>query len=219
MAYWKAKDNLKFMTEFRTTVKNFWNIEDVLEANQSSAYIEYVFSNNELQANRQAVGKAVEDYPQLREQVAKCIKRATITAHYQRTPYEVDSLPELAVGGPIIPVNLFEALLNDTSHRGIKRQYILDAINQAVGACEEQVKVERRHLYNPGYWLYAAFLFFIRIPFKLIELSGFDVRKVEDRFIAKVFKLFEIAAIIYILYRLGMTNEQFRDLLTRLFPK
>lgn len=59
----------------------------------------------------------------------------------------------------------------------------------------------------------------IRIPFILIEASGFDVSKAEDRLIAKTFKLLEIVVIIYILIRLGLTKEQLQQVLMKLFPK
>jgi hypothetical protein len=60
-------------------------------------------------------------------------------------------------------------------------------------------------------------IFIIRIPFLLIKASGFDVSKVEDHFLAKVFKLTEIAVIVYTLIRLGLTQQELRDFLIGVF--
>ena len=49
----------------------------------------------------------------------------------------------------------------------------------------------------------------------LIEASGFDISKVEDHFLAKVFKLFEIGIIIYILIYFGINKEQLSQFLMK----
>jgi hypothetical protein len=120
---------------------------------------------------------------------------------------------------PIITLSLFRAIICDTSYTGVNRQLIYDALNQTIGECEARVAVEFRRLINPLYWIKEVLVLVIRIPFILIEASGFDVSKVEDHLLAKAFKLLEVVAIIYILIRLGLTKEQLQQVLMTLFPK
>jgi hypothetical protein len=158
-------------------------------------------------------------YQQIRESVARGTLRAIHIARQMGVPLDMRSYPAPAVGGPIIPVNLFDAVLHDTSWGGVHKQWILDGLDQTVGACEERAKAEFRRLVNPFYWILEVLRFIIRIPFVLIEASGFNVSKVEDHLLAKAFKLLEIVAIIYILLRLGINQEQLQQFLKALFSK
>jgi hypothetical protein len=45
----------------------------------------------------------------------------------------------------------------------------------------------------------------------IIEATGFDVSKVEDHFLAKLFKLIEVIVIFYVLIRLGAGKETLVD--------
>ena len=58
-------------------------------------------------------------------------------------------------------------------------------------------------------------MFVIRIPFLIVQTSGFDVSKVEDHFLSKLFKFIEIIIILYILWRLGIEKESLRQILLK----
>jgi hypothetical protein len=79
--------------------------------------------------------------------------------------------------------------------------------------------LEWSHLKNPFYWLKALFTFILRIPFMLIEATGFNVDKVEDHFLAKLFKLIEVIVILYLLFRLGAGNKGLIEVLKSLAGK
>ena len=92
-------------------------------------------------------------------------------------------------------------------------------LNQLVGATEEAVDREWRKLRNPFAWIKGGLLLVIRLPFMLVAASGFDVAKIEDHVLAKVFKLVEILAIIYLLLRFGADAEFVREMLGRLLGR
>ena len=46
--------------------------------------------------------------------------------------------------------------------------------------------------------------FVLRIPFRLLEATGFDVAKIEDTLWARLFKVLEVVAILYFAARWGI---------------
>jgi len=215
MGYFQAKSDLKFIEDFRKAVLRVWEFENKVEEEAKR----FTSIPSEYQSIIQKEASKLEGYQKIREQVAKGILRADRIAHMRGIPIELESYPAPAIGGPIIPIRLFHAILRDTSHGGIDKQWILDALNQTNAECEEYAKLEYRRLINPAYWIKEGFMFIIRIPFMLINVSGFDVSKIEDHFFAKVFKLLEIIALIYILIRFGIQKEQVMKILMLLIGK
>ena len=160
-------------------------------------------------------------YPKLREEVAKRLRRATEITVGVGTPFGVTSYPAPAIGGPVMHVDLYQAVLADFRYRRIDKQMSLDAIDQAIGACELRVRSEYRNLFNPFHWIFLSFKSIIRLPFIIIQTSGFDVSKVEDHFLGKFFKLAEAAFIFFVLYRVFyLPLGQLRDIVVKWFvPK
>jgi hypothetical protein len=216
MGFFQAMSDFEFMTAFRGSVLELWQIESTAAEELRGAYLPL---HSEYQAALQSRASEITNYQQVRERVARGMLRAMRIARRLKVPIDWTSYPAPAVGGPVIPVNLFASILKDTSHGGIGRQQIYDALTQTVGECETQLSIERRRLLNPFYWVKEAFIAIIRIPFMLVEASGFDVGKVEDHFLAKAFKLVEIVAIVYILLHFGIGKDEIRQAVTSLFSK
>ncbi|MBI3933384.1 MAG: hypothetical protein HY316_01745 [Acidobacteria bacterium] len=84
---------------------------------------------------------------------------------------------------------------------------------------EADEKREFRKLVNPGWWVLGVLKFVIQIPFRLVSLSGFDVGKVEDHFLAKVFKLAEVIFILFVLWKLGIERTRLVDIVAGLLSK
>lgn len=217
MVYFQAKSDLRFIQQFKEDVMVLWGIE--ASANNKIGGRSRTTLVGEYQAILQAEATKINGYQFIREQISKNLSRAIKIAQKMNIQTNVQSVPPPSVGGVIIPVNLFAAILKDTSYGGVSIQWILDVINQTIGACEEKVKTEFRRLINPFYWIVQIIILIIRIPFMLIEASGFDISKVEDHFLAKVFKLFEIGIIIYILIYFGINKEQLSQFIMKFFLK
>jgi len=106
--------------------------------------------------------------------------RAVRLARKLGVPVDFTSLPAPAVGGYPIPFNLFESVVIDLSHAGVKGQAIVDALNRTVGAARDRVRVEAMHLINPAWWLWSVLVFVLRIPFRLPFLKAHRERAHSD---------------------------------------
>lgn len=84
---------------------------------------------------------------------------------------------------------------------------VRDTANQAIGILEKKTSEELLKLVNPFFWIKEIFIFIVRLPYTLIELSGFDVKKVEEHLIAKLIHLAYVVALILILLKLGFASS------------
>jgi hypothetical protein len=210
MLYITTKADIAFLKEFKEKVETLWALEArVGEHFKPSAFI---MGNDYRQAVLDKATSSKEG-KRLREELAKGIPRAIQIAYKNHVTIDVKSLPAPAVGGAIIPVNIFTAILKDTSYDGVDNNWIEDKINETIGRAELRARVELFNLFNPLYWLYSILVFVVRIPFHLVSVSGFNVSKVEDHFIGKLFKLAEVGIIVYILVKLGIEKTDMIDFL------
>lgn len=210
VSYLRSKNNLEKIVSFNNAVMALWEIEDKYAFQGHSSF---PILPEERQSATIAAANEDPKYQVIRQQVSTGVLAAMKLAHKHKIPTEFKSFPPVMVGGPIIPVNIFNSVLNDNSYKGISRQMVVDALNQTIGACEEQVKEEFFKLCNPINWVKELLLWFLRLPFMLIELTGFNVEKVEDHLFGKLFKALEIAVIILILYRLGVGGEDLKTII------
>lgn len=219
MDYFRVKSDLRFMKGFLVSVRLLWEFE--ARASKQINWSGRIGTPSEAKALVQSVAQKMEGegYEEQRENVARKIPQAMEIARRYRVPIDLQSFPPAVVGGPVIPVNMFRAILTDDSWGRIPNQRVLDAINETIGQLEADKKREFRRLVNPAWWVFEAFKFVIRIPFMLISLSGFDVNKVEDHLLAKVFKLAEIAFIVFVLLRLGFERTKILEAVVGLFGK
>lgn len=213
MLYFTTKADIAFLKDFKQKVQKLWDLEDeVRKAFKPSIMI----SGSDYREAVLDEATSSDEGKKLREELAKGIRRAVEIAHKNKVTINVKSLPAPAVGGAIIPVNLFHAILKDTSHGGVDNTWIEDKINETIGCAERRLKLELFNLFNPLYWLYCILVFVVRIPFHIISISGFDVSKVEDHFLGKLFKLAEMGIIIYVLIKLGIEKTEILDFLKTL---
>jgi hypothetical protein len=215
MSYFQTKSDLKAVLDFRDAVVVLWKIES--EAAAQLRHHDFMTPDDRRRAILRESAK-VENYQEIRAKVARGTLRASRLARRLGVPIRLQSFPPLAIGGPVIDVDLFQAVLHDNSYGGIDRQLIYDALNQLTGELEAKTAKEFRQLVNPIYWVRELLVLIVRIPFIIIEASGFDVHKIEDHLFGKLFKVLEIAALIYILIRIGLTPEQLRDVMSRFMP-
>jgi hypothetical protein len=117
------------------------------------------------------------------------------------------------VGGPVIPVNIYESILQDDSHCHIPNQRKLDTLNKLIGQLEGKIEFEFKKVVNPFFWLGFVLEKVLRIPFWLLSKTGFEISKIEDHFLGKLFKLVEIVALLYVSLRLGIPDEWVTTLL------
>jgi hypothetical protein len=220
MSYFKAKKDLALVLKFKPAVHQFWTLEDQAKRNvrQRTGMFDVETPTQE-RRNIREEGARLEGYGAARSAVARGSRRVIELCYFHGIPIQAQSFPPPLIGGPVIPVNYIAAILEDTSYAGIDKAVIDDRLNQLIGKCEEWVETTRRRLLNPFYWLYEAIAFILRIPFRLVEMTGFDVAKFEDQIWAKLFRLVELGVIVWFLYRLGATNAELRKFIMGIFGK
>jgi len=213
VGYFRAKGDLEFMHGFMFTVTRYWTAEQIVNDQIQDINDNQSWDTDKQRDERETVlMREGQKFDDLRVRVAKDTNRAARIARRYGASVDIASYPAPLIGGPIIQTNIFQCILRDVTHGNqVTPQIVVDAINQTIGACEEQIEIEWRHLKNPLYWIKAALIFVLRIPFMIIEATGFDVSKVEDHFLAKLFKLIEVIIIFYVLIRLGAGKEALVD--------
>lgn len=199
MIYFKAKKNIEVVERFRNLVEEFWDIGANLRQRQRRMSRHEDISDEEI--------KLLERLDKLREEIAKSTPKLIRLANQNGVQATLKSYPAPMVGGPIITLNVFNAILNDDSHSGVDHQRIIDTINTLIGQLEERVEREFRKLINPFFWLGLLIEKILRFPFWLLSKTGFDVNKIEDHFWGKFFKVLEVLIILYIAIRLGVSDE------------
>lgn len=157
MSYWSAKSDLEFMEKFKADVCALWAKED-----------EYA---NWQHPNPRYLGPQpdVEDdpaYQEVRERIAKGMTRAEGIARRLRVGHSLSNL-------------LW------TGYHQPDRQSVRDALNGTVGAVEDEVRIERRHIWNPLWWL-------LHGPFLLLRSAGINTDKVEQRLWSRVLVQFAV---------------------------
>jgi hypothetical protein len=180
MGYRKAHSDLRFIREFRNTTLAF------LAADMQMRDHGHETVTNEYVATRQKYVKAIEQATQIADE------------------YGVPSLfrlsPPPAIGGYVHTTPIYQSVIEELPWGAtIPPQRLIDAIDQTEGACERQVAIEIRRLYNPFHWLLVLLTFVLRIPFLLIKTSGFHVEKFEEQLWGRLFKLLELAVLIGLL--------------------
>jgi hypothetical protein len=208
MGFLRAKSDLAFAKKFREAVIELWGFEDEASARLNNRGGRRPILHGDRQRETIALSSQQTGYSEARQSVSQRVIRASRIADRLRVPHRYVSFPAPAIGGPNIELDLFQAILADTSHGGIERHILGDALHQLFGAAQDEFDKQRRNLINPLYWVKELIIAILRIPFMLIEASGFDVGKIEDNLFGKLFKVLEILALIWIgTHILGLTPE------------
>jgi len=216
MGYFQTKRDLGIMRNFKKSISELWEIENETSKKLKNDFFYLTITKKE--AIKNAASKN-EKYQQIREKIAKYINEVSRIANRYGIQTIVKSYPAPVVGGPVIPIDIFYSVLHDYSHHGIDRQLVWDKINETIGECEADLKKEFYRLFNPLYWIQSIIVFIIRIPFMLISVSGFNIDKIEDHFISKLFKLIELLIIILFILKLGFSKEELKQVILGFFSK
>ncbi len=148
----------------------------------------------------------------VRENIAKkTIKAIKISGKYGVVT-DILSYPSPITGGTVFPVNIYRAILNDNSKRAqVTSELIMDNINQTIGQIEFKMRKDLKNISNPFFWIKLLFVRIVRIPFMILNVSGFNIDKIEDHFISKVFKLAEFLLIVWFLCKWGFEASEIKQ--------
>lgn len=188
MIYFNTKKNKQTVEAFLLLVEEFWNVERKIEV-------------------RKPHNSDLERYQELRESIARKIPSIINISSSLGVSAILNSYPPVAIGGPVIQVNIYESILQDDSHGHITEQRKRDTLNNLIGELEIKIDFEYWKVINPFFWLGLLLTKVLRIPFWLMSKTGFEISKLEDHFLGKIFKLIEIAVLLYLSLRLGIPDD------------
>ncbi|UEX79156.1 hypothetical protein [Sediminicurvatus halobius] len=199
MIYFSAKSDLAFLQGFKSDAETFLRAE-----------------GGEIRAtdvNR--INEEFVQHQQRRQRLARGTPRAKRIARSLGAPVDLVSYPAPAVGGPIVRVNTIDAILVNDGHERIPNKRILDALEQALGECQEQVRKEFLQLVNPLYWFSRVIRLILRLPFLALETAGFRPETFEKSLAGKFVRLIEILTMTAGLLYLGFTRVELKELVSR----
>ena len=155
MIYFKTKSDLQFMEEFKANVLRLFEMKAEVKKNFKPSV--YIMGKDYHDA---VLNKATESNEGkiLREKLAQEIPKAIEIAYRNGVSIDYKSLPAPAIGGAIIPVNIFYAILEDTSYDGIDERWIVDKINETIGQLKRRLQNKYFKLINP-FFGFISFLF------------------------------------------------------------
>ncbi len=197
MIYFGAKYDLEFIKQYHTKVVRLFELEEM-----------------DFRRVRPPEGEELrQEYADLREGIARDTQKVQRIAGSNRIPQVFQSYPAPAVGGPIIPVNVFSAILNDDGHAPMPRQRKLDILNELIGSIEERIRREFRQLINPLFWLNSLLQVVLRIPFWIFQSAGFKTESFEESLAGKILLLVEMVVLLALLSWLGFSNSELKELI------
>ncbi|MCP3675002.1 MAG: hypothetical protein GY829_11110 [Gammaproteobacteria bacterium] len=162
---------------------------------------------------KQDLKEHLKEKSNLREEISKGIQRAKRICAENNISQSFSSYPAPAIGGPIIPVNLFEAILNDDGHKPMPQQRKVDIINQLIGASEERIRKELYQIINPLFWINLVIQKLLRIPFWILKTAGFKAESFEASLAGKILRFTEIIFLIGLLIYFGFSDAELKELI------
>jgi len=204
MIYFTTKDELEHMRSLLRTFESIIAIESTTSERLREAGTEYLTPYGMFKHIRKEAAKNYPEYQELRTAYAKMIPRANQISKRENVPWYKEGIAALIEGGMPFQGSIFEFVLKRPSAIIDIDTDVRDTVNQIIGILEHKEIHEFRQIINPLYWLKVVIIFIVRLPYSILELSGFDVEKIQDYLIFRTFQLLYVIALILILVRFGL---------------
>ena len=208
MGYLEAKSNKKLVIEFSEKLEKFHSIEVKTIKSLPGNSLGYGGPSGLQKRVRKKASEIDENYAGLRDYLSQNMERLKSIARKHSISVEMHSYPASMIGSRIIPINVFDSVLENNSHGDIDFQTVHDKMQAVIGACNEHERSEFSALVNPFHW-FKEFLFStLRIPFTLIKATGFDVGKIENNVFGHIARAVILIFVIWVLMNwLGFSKE------------
>lgn len=203
----ELKDVLSFknnLIELNKIEENFWN--DYSSKNKGFGIS---LNSRQIQSfiQRKCESQSLE-YKLLRTKIAQEIPKIKRIANNIAIP--TGRWSQLGRHEPVL-VDVFESVLEDYGYEPTQHRTREDTIDRMIGILNEAKSSAFRRLFNPLNWISLL----LRIPFLIVQQTGFNVLKIEDQIIGRGFKLLFLLIGIYVLFRLGFSKEDIIQLVGR----
>jgi hypothetical protein len=138
----------------------------------------------------------------LRKDILHLLPYVTEDADALHISHRMSSYPAPVVGGPIITIDIFDAIVEPKQgHHKIDQRTIIDCVEKAISTAKKREKEALRHWLYPWNWLIDGFALIIRLPFVILRRAGLPP-KIEENIISQVIKIISLIIIVgYIAYK------------------
>jgi hypothetical protein len=206
MIYFGARDELKHMQSLLAQFENIVSIERVTRERLRAEGAQYLGPYDVFKRIREESARSNPTYAELRVSYAKLVPRADKICDREGISWHRQGRAAPLEGGSAFQGSIFGFVLNRPSDLMDIDTDVRDTANQCIGVLERKSSKELSQLINPLYWIGKAVIWIVRLPYTILELSGFDVQKIQEHMIARLFQLLYVIGLIWILLRLGLSS-------------
>lgn len=200
MLYWESQRRLVLLRQFRGLVIEYFD-------NALHKFMAGPIENADAKEARHSLNKSIPD-----------VARSLDLVGLSHTIYYT---PPPAIGGYAGRVDLL-AMLFQLWQFQLQPALVVDLLDRAIGIYEPQTKRLYWQMFNPFFWLMWLLQKFLRIPFEIISVAGFNAEKLERSLVGKTTKVVMglvvfLAALLRVLDYLGILPSLQRAI--KLMPK
>lgn len=156
--YWQNKNRLKFLTEFRHQVNNYF------QNSESDWMVNARIENDTAVSARRKINQTLD-----KADLIISLSGVSPVIHYSSPP---------AIGGYRQNVDVILNIFNLYDFQ-IGPKAVYDMIDRAIGIYEENRKISIFRTFNPFFWINLLIKYIISIPFKILGIFGFDHKSFE----------------------------------------
>lgn len=202
----KYSYELKKVIKFKLALEKFCVLENDIRNTGSNN--EYMLGcdprTHQLYIHKKFKEKYLDQFDSLRCEIAESIPAIRRIAYQIGVQVIRESFPARSVGGPVIPVCIFESVLEDLGYVETQYSTRFDCLNKMIGILKETKTSALINLFNPFNWLAVT----LKIPFMIIKATGFNIDKIENGLWGVFIKTSFIILMVWIFLRWGFEPEQ-----------
>lgn len=206
MIYFTVIDELRLMRSLLSHFESIVSIEQDTRERLREDGATYLGPYHMFKRIREESSKSNSDYTDLRVEYAKLVPRANEICEREGISWHRQGQAAPMEGGSPFQGSIFEFVLNRPSDILDIDTEVRDTVNQCIGVLERKSSKELMQLINPFYWIGKALIWIVRLPYNILDLSGFDVEKIQEHLIARLFQLLYVIGLIWILVRFGLAS-------------
>lgn len=206
MIYFSVRGDRDHMATLLDRFERIITVEQDTRQRLREENAQYLGPHDMFKRIREESSRSDAGYADLRAEYARMIQRANGICDHENIAWHRQGRAAPLEGGLAFQGSIFELPLNRPSDLMDIDVDVRDTANQCIGALEHRMRRELKQLINPIYWIRIAAVFVVRLPYTILELSGFDVEVIQQHLIARLFQLLYVIALILILLRFGLTS-------------
>ena len=193
MNYWKAKHYLGVIKQFEILVYEYW--KKLPDQSRYGDFGRFHYQDN-------------DETMKIREKISYQLPHVQEAAKALGVSYVFQSYPAPAVGGPVLPVNVFHSVIEpNMGHSTMDQKLIMHTMTTARSLAEKQTENELIHMLLPWNWIIDLCAFVIRLPFIILRRAGLP-REVEDNIISQAIKIIALVLLVSFLTYKGISLAQ-----------